>query len=191
VTNELKERLDRLAAHATDGVSLIRPDALPRIGTRKHGRLVALAALGVAAVATTLIVRLDTEPVRVAAGPQADETPHQAAIASREDAIGRVRALTAQVRRIDESEARRVSWSEIAPFVEASSLPAGIGPDAPVWAVAITGEIQLLRHPPGINPPLHHWGVYIFDARTGSQITAASGLQRRWPEWFDGLHEKS
>jgi hypothetical protein len=109
----------------------------------------------------------------------------QAPSISRDDAIARVRAR-GNVVRADRTEAKLMPYrevSEYSPDLRPNTLPR----DAPVWAVAIGGDIVT------VDGTKISWGVWYVDGRNGDVvgfITDPLPGRSAWPWFWDTLPDR-
>jgi len=100
------------------------------------------------------------------------------------EATSAVMRLTAEVRRIDRIEAKLMTWREyLASGDPGAYKPAAADDSAPVWIVAVSGEIvpQFGR---GLT---FNWGVFTIDGMGGGITSLTARSDGPWPAFFDAL----
>ena len=100
------------------------------------------------------------------------------------EATTAVMRLTAEVRRIDRIEAKLMTWREyLASGDPGAYKPAAADVSAPVWIVAVSGEIvpQFGR---GLT---FNWGVFTIDGTGGGITSLTARNDGPWPAFFDAL----
>jgi hypothetical protein len=104
---------------------------------------------------------------------------------SRDDAIARVRAR-GNVVRADRTEAKLMPYREVAEY-SPDLTPNKLPRDAPVWAVAIGGDIVT------VDGTKLLWGVWYVDGRNGDVIgfvTDPIPARSAWPWFWDTLPDR-
>ena len=103
-----------------------------------------------------------------------------------------------QIRRV---EAKLVQWTDVrsiaGPFQGPAPGPLSMEPQAPVWVVAVAGDLgvtsDICRGPPGVSCPSPapiRWTASIIDARTGAVRWTTSANSGDWPAFFDPLPDR-
>jgi hypothetical protein len=152
---------------------------------------VLLAVPALMVLAASLAGAAEVDPLAASVTPL---TVNQTSL-SRQDAIQRVRGLTAIVRRADRFEAKVTTFGEYerARGVQLSSIQ-GIAGTRPVWLVTAAGEIQ-----PAFNKPrpftnqvvTYKWAVFVLDPVTGAVLATHAGTNGAWPGFFDKLLDQA
>lgn len=116
--------------------------------------------------------------------------PAIAVAMDRQQAIARIVALTDKVRRVDRSDAKLVAWSDVQRTLLFRATPGAASPDAPIWAVAIAGDI--LADTGSQRVPLY-WGVWFIDANSGEirDFNTDARPLWRWPTYWDQLLDRA
>jgi hypothetical protein len=168
-----------------------RAEWLPALSNRSPFRaLLAIPAIAVALVVAVVVAHeltsyraLEQQRSNVGAGPT---TPPGATIdpsvlgGARSAVIARIRALSAEVIRVDRIEAKlmqRADFERVQP-----SGSAQIDNSRWVWAVAVAGAIQ----PSFGRGSTFPWGVFLVDAQNGDMLGLVAGAGT-WPAYFDTL----
>jgi len=100
------------------------------------------------------------------------------------EATSTVMRLTAEVRRIYRIEAKLMAWREyLASGDPGAYKPPAADDDAPVWIVAVAGEIV-----PAFGHGLtFNWGVFTIDGTDGGITSLTARNDGAWPAFFDVL----
>src|SRR5439155_12246143 len=97
---------------------------------------------------------------------------------------------------IDRTEAKLVRWMDlrsiVGPFQGPGPGPLSAAPEAPVWVVALSGNLGMTS---GIcrglgacpSPAPIRWSATFIDARTGAVRSTTSATSGDWPPFFDSL----
>ena len=114
-------------------------------------------------------------------------TPHLTPIAvniQQPLATTAVMKLTAEVRRIDRIEAKLMTWREyVASGDPGAQKPSAANDGAPVWIVAVSGEIV----PQFGRGATFTWGVFAIDGTDGSIESLIARSDGAWPAFFEAL----
>jgi hypothetical protein len=100
------------------------------------------------------------------------------------EATSAVMRLTSEVRRIDRIEVKLMTWREyLASGDPGAFKPPAADDSAPVWVVAVSGEIV---------PQFGHgasftWGVFTIDGTDGTITSLTARSDGPWPVFFDAL----
>ena len=103
--------------------------------------------------------------------------------------------------RVDRAEAKLVRWGDISsivgPFQGPGPAPLSAAPQAPMWAVAVSGDLGLTsglcRGPAGFtcpSPAPVRWTFAVIDARTSAVRWSVSAGPGDWPAFFDALPDR-
>ena len=99
-------------------------------------------------------------------------------------ATSAVMRLSAEVRRIDRIEAKLMTWHEyLASGDPGAHKPAAADDSAPVWIVAVAGQIV----PEFGHGATFNWGVFTIDGTEGGITSLTARNDGRWPAFFDAL----
>jgi hypothetical protein len=109
---------------------------------------------------------------------------------TREEAEARTRQQTARFPKIDRIASKLTTWHELQRATDSGAV-AAMDPATQVWVFAVAGEFAPGRAPAGVTPPRFPWGVQVYEASTGSPLSAAGGQDGDWPPYFDGLTDLS
>jgi hypothetical protein len=130
------------------------------------GRMFAVGDAGIAEAWPSSFDKLPNHPPTAYVAPSA--TPRLTTVAARiqqPEATSEVMRLTAEVRRIDRIEAKLMTWHEyLASGDPGAYKPVAADDSAPVWIVAVAGEIV-----PQIRPWPHFQLGRLHDRRDGRQ----------------------
>ena len=100
---------------------------------------------------------------------------------------------------IDRTEAKLVRWMDlrsiVGPFQGPGPGPLSAAPEAPVWVVALSGNLGMSS---GIcrglvacpSPAPIRWSATFIDARTGAVRSTTSATSGDWPPFFDALPDR-
>jgi hypothetical protein len=100
---------------------------------------------------------------------------------ARSAVIARIRALSAEVSRVDRIEAKLMRRSDFE-RVQQSTASQLFDGSRWVWAVAVAGEIR----PQFGHGTTFSWGVFLVDAENGDMLGLVAGAGT-WPAYFDAL----
>ncbi len=149
------------------------------------GRLFGLGDAGVAEAWPSEFDKLPNHPVTAFVQPS--PTPRLAPIAvgiQQPLATSAVMKLSAEVRRIDRIEAKLMTWHEyLASGDPGAYKPAAAEDSAPVWIVAVAGEIV----PQFGHGLTFNWGVFTIDGTDGGITSLTARNDGPWPAFFDAL----
>jgi len=99
-------------------------------------------------------------------------------------ATSAVMKLSAEVRRIDRIEGKLMTWREyLASGDPGAYKPAAADDSAPVWIVAVAGEIV----PQFGHGLTFNWGVFTIDGTNGGITSLTARNDGPWPAFFDEL----
>jgi len=94
------------------------------------------------------------------------------------------------VLRVDRIEAKLTMYRDII-AMDRAMTPALLGPNAPVWAVAVGGDLRAYN---GDIPVPLNWGVWFLDGQTGKTIGFTTDsvrvAGRTWPSFWDDLVDR-
>ena len=148
-------------------------------------RLFGIGDAGIAEAWPSVFDKLPNHPVTAYVPPS--PTPRLTAIATKiqqPEATTAVMRSTAEVRRIDRIEAKLMTWREyLAGGDPGAQKPSGADDSAPVWIVAVSGEIV----PQFGRGATFTWGVFTIDAMSGGIESLVARSDGAWPTFFDAL----
>lgn len=142
----------------------------------------ATAALALACLLTLAV----TSGSKVAA-VQAEHGQTQVSAVTRNAVLDRIRARTAEVKRIDRIEAKLTTWGELLQVHSPGLVPTRWDPARTLWIVAVAGTVE----PVGARGRAFDWAIYLFDAATGDVVFNNANSNGPWPAYFDKLVDKS
>ncbi len=134
-----------------------------------------------------------------AAAPRATVTKDAAIATATNQLTGAQSAKPGPITRIDRTEAKLVRWSDlksiVGPFQGPGPGPLGAEPQAPIWVVAVAGDLGMTS---GIcggrgacpSPAPIRWSVAFIDARTGVVRSTSTAGPGDWPAFFDALPDR-
>ena len=149
------------------------------------GRLMVIGDAGIADAWPSEFDRLPNHPATAYVQPS--PTPRLSVLAvtlQQPEATSAVMRLKAEVRRIDRIEAKLMMWREyLASGDSGAQKPAAADDSAPVWIVAVAGEIV-----PAFGRGLtFSWGVFTIDGTDGGVTSLTARNDGPWPAFFDAL----
>lgn len=149
----------------------------------------------VVATVTTALVREGRRAGDIAVNARGDASATKSVAAadpemSREEALARVRQLTARFPRIDRTAAKLMTWAEFQEGQASGDKLAARDPESLVWVVAVSGEFRPGRAPARVEPPVFPWGIAVFDAQTRAPVAAFGSGPDAWPPYFDSLPDR-
>jgi hypothetical protein len=108
-------------------------------------------------------------------------------------------AKPAPIVRIERTEAKLVRWMDLrsitGPFQGPAPGPLSAAPDAPIWVVAVSGDLGMTsgvcRGPVACPSTPIRWSVVYVDARTGAIRSTSTSTAGDWPAFFDPLPDRS
>jgi len=149
------------------------------------GRTFGVGHAGIAETWPAAFDRLPNHPPTAYVPPS--PTPRLTTLAvkiQQPEATTAVMKLRAEVRRIDRIEAKLMTWREfVASGDPGAQKPPAADESAPVWIVAVSGEIA----PQFGQGATFSWGLFPIDATTGSIESMIARSDRLWPTFFDAL----
>ena len=149
------------------------------------GRMFAVGDAGIAEAWPSSFDKLPNHPPTAYVPPVA--TPRLTTLAvtlQQPEATSMVMRLTSEVRRIDRIEAKLMTWREyVASGDPGAYKPAAADDSAPVWIVAVAGEIA----PQFGHGLTFNWGVFTIDGTSGSATSLTARNDGAWPAFFDAL----
>jgi len=149
------------------------------------GRLMVIGDAGIAESWPSVFDKLPNHQPTAYVPPIA--TPRLTTLAARiqqAEATSEVMRMTAEVRRIDRLEAKLMTWHEyVASGDPGAYKPAAADDSAPVWIVAVAGEIV----PQFGHGLTFNWGVFTIDGTGGSVTSLTARNDGAWPAFFDAL----
>jgi hypothetical protein len=148
-------------------------------------RLFGVGDAGIAEAWPSVFDKLPNHPITTYVPPS--PTPRLTAIATKiqqPEATTAVMRATAEVRRIDRIEAKLMTWREyVASGDPGAQKPSAIDDSAPVWIIAVSGEIV----PQFGRGATFTWGVFTIDAMSGGIESLSARSDGVWPTFFDAL----
>jgi hypothetical protein len=134
-----------------------------------------------------------------AAAPRATVTKDAAIAIATGPLTGMQSAKPGPTVRIDRTAAKLVRWMDLrsiaGPFQGPGPGPLSAAPQAPVWVVAVAGDLGMtsgncrgaIACP---SPAPIRWSVAFIDARTGAVRSTTTAGQGDWPTFFDALPDR-
>ena len=106
---------------------------------------------------------------------------------TRADAIARIRALDRNLVRVDRIEAKLGSAAEVQRLV-AYRTKLDMSPDAPVWVVAVAGDVRAFTDTESFRLS---WGAWFLDGRDGRVIGFDGDPRPGWPWFWNDLRDRA
>jgi len=149
------------------------------------GRLMVIGDAGIAEAWPSTFDKLPSHPVTAFVQPSPSPRLAPIAVGIRQPlATSAVMKRSAEVRRIDRIEVKLMTWREyLASGDPGAYKPAAADDGAPVWIVAVAGEIV-----PAFGHGLtFNWGVFTIDGTDGGITSLTARNDGAWPAFFDAL----
>jgi hypothetical protein len=148
-------------------------------------RVFAIGDAGIAESWPPVFDKLPNHPPTAYVAPSA--TPRLTTLAAKlqqPEATSAVMGLASEVRRIDRIEAKLMTWREyLASADQGAQKPPAASDSAPVWIVAVSGEIV----PQFGHGATFRWGVFTIDGTDGTITSLTARSDGPWPVFFDAL----